>query len=112
MSTLVDLYELIVSDTQVRNRVTKSTPFAKARYTNYAIKNENIIKAVDIILKTKTSAVSYKINYDTDKEMYAITFIFNKKERFMKKHKVCFHMTNFVYDSVRGLEDEYRRNSK
>ncbi len=40
-------------------------------------------------------------------DLYAL-IVFDTQVR----NRVCFHMTKFVYDSVRGLENEYRRNFK
>ena len=89
---------------RIANRAAKKTIDSKNKRKLYINKSENIIKAVQIIEDTETKAVEYILDFDPDKNMYFITFNFNKKEDYMKVDSVCFHILINTYNKIKDLQ--------
>lgn len=101
MSKLVDIYNLVFKEIAPFNRATKTNILDTKKA--YRKKNENIIKAVKLILETKTKSVKYSIGYDEAKKMNYITFDFVPKE-WMKKTTISFHLIQSVNDKIKNIE--------
>ena len=85
------------------NRTAKKVGDTSKKYQMYRIKNDTILEAVRIIEETKTQAIKYTIDFDEEKNMHYITFLF-KKAPYIKYEKLCFHLTTEVHSKITSLK--------